>query len=161
MNYFETLINVPAIFHDDITFCQEECEWNDCMRNKKNIRDKTIPHSFSVEIPEDCPKKHMEKTTMMKNFVIIKHLQDSGKFLFRVPKDVILDAGDQIVCDTVRGKDQLGVCCCNSFFADPEVVCKLFGIYPASLRFVTGRVACTRFDLSNEEDDNAESRENG
>ena len=41
-------------WEDDITFCQEECERVDCMRNSKNIRDRTVPHSYSVERPEDC-----------------------------------------------------------------------------------------------------------
>lgn len=42
-------------FSDDITFCPKECEIVSCMRNKANIRNKSIPHSFSVEIPSDCP----------------------------------------------------------------------------------------------------------
>lgn len=48
---------IDGMWCDDITFCQEECSWTNCPRNSKNIRDKTIPHSFSVEIPMDCPKK--------------------------------------------------------------------------------------------------------
>ena len=51
---------VPAKFDvglwcDDITFCQYECRRKTCPRNKMNIRDKTIPHSFFVERPPDCP----------------------------------------------------------------------------------------------------------
>lgn len=42
---------------DDITFCQEKCERMDCPRNQHNIRDRSVPHSFSVEIPQDCLKK--------------------------------------------------------------------------------------------------------
>ena len=42
---------------DDITFCPLDCERTDCMRNSKNIIDRTIPHSYSVEIPEDCLKR--------------------------------------------------------------------------------------------------------
>ena len=49
--------NMDSLWCDDITFCQEECETTECPRNKRNIRDRTIPHSFSVEIPGDCPKK--------------------------------------------------------------------------------------------------------
>ena len=48
---------VAGLWCDDITFCPEKCGWKSCPRNKENIRDKTIPHSFSVEIPRDCPKK--------------------------------------------------------------------------------------------------------
>ena len=46
---------------------------------------------------------------MLKNFVIIKHLQDGGKYLFMVPKKIDLEAGDKVMCDTSRGADQLGV----------------------------------------------------
>lgn len=49
--------DIDGLWCDDITFCQEECGWKSCPRNKKNIRDRTVPHSFSVEIPEDCPKR--------------------------------------------------------------------------------------------------------
>jgi len=49
--------DIPELYCDDITFCQEQCDWLSCPRNQKNIRDKTIPHSFFVEIPKDCPKK--------------------------------------------------------------------------------------------------------
>ena len=93
---------------------------------------------------------------MKRKFVIIKHPENSGKYLFRVPETAILNAGDQVMCDTSHGKDQIGVCCCDSFFAEPEVVCKLFGTHPGNLRFVTGRVECTRFIMT-EDEENAES----
>lgn len=48
--------DVPGLWCDDITFCPEQCEWRSCPRNKLNIRDKTVTHSFSVEVPRDCPK---------------------------------------------------------------------------------------------------------
>ena len=48
---------IDGLWCDDITFCQETCERMDCPRNKHNIRDRSVPHSFSVEIPQDCPKK--------------------------------------------------------------------------------------------------------
>ena len=47
---------IDSLWCDDITFCQEDCERMDCQRNKRNIYDRTIPHSFSVEIPQDCLK---------------------------------------------------------------------------------------------------------
>ena len=52
--------DIDDLWCDDITFCQEECGLKSCPRNKRNIRDKTIPHSYSVEIPQDCPKKKGE-----------------------------------------------------------------------------------------------------
>ena len=48
--------DVDGLWCDDITFCQKKCGWKECPRNKLNIRDKTVPHSFSVETPSDCPK---------------------------------------------------------------------------------------------------------
>ena len=83
---------------------------------------------------------------MPKNLVIIKHLQDGGKYLFKVPKEVNLHAGDKIVCNTARGTDQLGICCCDSFYADPEVMCPLFGTQVGNLRYVTGMVDYQRFE---------------
>ena len=53
--------DVPDLWCDDITFCQEWCAWIDCPRNKQNIRDKNVPHSFSVGIPADCPMPDQKK----------------------------------------------------------------------------------------------------
>lgn len=88
----------------------------------------------------------------MKKFVIVKHLQDNGKFLFYVPKSVHLHAGDKVVCDTSRGNDQLGVCCCDDFLANPEIVCPLFGTQPRMMKYVTGTVDYLRFEIEEEED---------
>ena len=90
---------------------------------------------------------------MLKNMVIVKHLQDSGKFLFYVPKGISLSAGDKVVCDTTRGADQLGVCCCDSFLADNEVVCPLFGTQPNVMKYVTGRVEVARFEEAMNEEE--------
>ena len=48
--------DILGLWCDDITFCQEDCEDMGCPRNKHNIRDRSIPHSYSVERPKDCPK---------------------------------------------------------------------------------------------------------
>ena len=94
---------------------------------------------------------------MVKNFVIVKHISDNGKYLFRVPKGVLLEAGDKVVCDTSHGKDQLGVCCCDSFLADPEVVNPLFGTSAKNNKFVTGKVEYEKFEnaMEDEDDDDA------
>ena len=49
--------DVDGLWCDDITFCQQDCERMDCPRNRHHIRDRRVPHSYSVEIPLDCPKK--------------------------------------------------------------------------------------------------------
>lgn len=47
---------IDGLWCDDITFCPKRCGWLSCPRNERNIRDRRIPHSFSVGIPLDCPK---------------------------------------------------------------------------------------------------------
>ena len=89
----------------------------------------------------------------LKKFVIVKHIQDNGKYLFYVPKDVTLEAGNKVVCDTSRGTDQLGICCCDSFVAEPEVVCPLFGTQPEKMRYVTGMVTYDKFDTTDEDEE--------
>ena len=46
-----------SYFNDDITFCPLNCDNMDCRRNSKNIQDRTIPHSYSIELPDDCPNR--------------------------------------------------------------------------------------------------------
>lgn len=70
------------------------------------------------------------------NFVVIKHV-DSGKYLFRVPEDVTLDAGTAVLCDTSRGRNQPGICVTGNFTADPAVICPLWGTKPEALKRVT------------------------
>lgn len=55
MRYVSELLT--DLWRDDITFCQEPCTILYCPRNQLNIRDKSIPHSYSVGIPEDCLKR--------------------------------------------------------------------------------------------------------
>ena len=97
---------------------------------------------------------------ILKKFVIVKHLQDNGKYLFKVPKSILLEAGDKIVCDTSRGNDQLGVCCCDSFTADQEMMCSLFGTQPGKLKYVTGKVEYEKFAeaIFEEDEEDAENR---
>lgn len=33
--------------NEDITFCLEDCEDRECIRNKRNIMTQLIPHSFA------------------------------------------------------------------------------------------------------------------
>lgn len=98
---------------------------------------------------------------MIKNFVIVKHMEDSGKYLFLLPDNFMhLFAGDYVLCDTARGKDQMGVCCSDSFLVDPNVVCPLFGTSEERMRYVTGTVEIKRFKTETEDKENAET-ENG
>lgn len=58
---------VAALWCDDITFCPKSCDGTDCPRNMANIQDRTIPHSFSIEIPEDCPRQLGKDRSMQKS----------------------------------------------------------------------------------------------
>lgn len=82
---------------------------------------------------------------MLRKFVIVKHMENSGKYLFFVPMNQELFAGDAVICDTSRGKDQLGTCCCDAFMADPDVICPLFGTYEKNMKYVAGKVLVCRF----------------
>ena len=57
-----------GLWCDDISFCpSRRCTRRSCPRNKKNIRDRTVPHSFFKEIPPDCPKRNEEKCEVIHN----------------------------------------------------------------------------------------------
>lgn len=55
----ESAEDVTGLYCDDITFCWGPCDNFKCPRNKYNIRDKKVPHSFFAEgvVPDDCPKQ--------------------------------------------------------------------------------------------------------
>lgn len=71
------------------------------------------------------------------NLVIVKHPNDSGKYLFKVPDGVTLDAGTMVACDTARGKDQPGFCATATFEGDPEVVAPMWGGNAKAIKPVT------------------------
>ena len=57
----ESAEDVTGLYCDDITFCWGPCDKFKCPRNKYNIRDKRVPHSFFADgvVPDDCPKKQL------------------------------------------------------------------------------------------------------
>ena len=97
---------------------------------------------------------------MLMNHVIIKPVFESGKLLFRVPDGVTLKAGDKVVCDTIRG-DLVGICCCDSFAADPEIVMPLFGTHEKRMRYVKGRMQLIMFDGIPTHESEEKADENG
>ena len=86
---------------------------------------------------------------MMRKFVIVKH-NNGGKFLFYVPENEYLSAGDQVVCDTKHNPREPGVCCCDSFLAEPEIILPLFGTHEKSMKYVVGRIQEILFDMTGE-----------
>lgn len=71
------------------------------------------------------------------NFVIVRHMNDTGKYLFRLPEDVTVDAGTPVLCNTKRGRDVPAVCVTSSFHADPDVIVPLWGTQVSNLQKVT------------------------
>lgn len=69
------------------------------------------------------------------NMIVIRHPNDNGKYLFKVPEDTELDAGTLVSCDTKRG-EQPGVCITSSFRADPSVICPLWNTTPNEMKRV-------------------------
>lgn len=56
--------DIDGLWCDDITFCPKQCGMKSCPRNSENIRDKSVWHSYFIELPPDCPKQQ-EKTKSM------------------------------------------------------------------------------------------------
>lgn len=76
---------------------------------------------------------------MEKTFVIVKHLNGNGSFLFLVPKGALLyDAGVLVECDTKKGP-ALGITLCDTFKAEPDVICPLFNTTMENMRYVTAK----------------------
>lgn len=61
------------------------------------------------------------------NFVVVKHPNDNGKYLFRVPDGITLDAGALVTCETVRSSNEPGICITSSFSADPAFILPAWG----------------------------------
>lgn len=70
------------------------------------------------------------------NMVAVRHMGDSGKYLFQLPDGVQLDPGTTVLCETRRNPLEPGVCVTPSFEADPDVVCPLWGTQTAAMKRV-------------------------
>lgn len=89
------------------------------------------------------------------NFIVCRHPGDNGRYLFRLPEDVTLDAGSLVNVDTARGI-QPAVCITSSFKADPEVICKMWGTEPPRMKRVISYLHESKLPWP-ESDKNAES----
>ena len=67
------------------------------------------------------------------NMVVCRHPGDSGKYLFKMPEDVAIDAGTLVTVETKRGK-QPAQCITSSFHADPTVICPLWNTTPEYMK---------------------------
>ena len=76
-------------------------------------------------------------------FVLVKHDEGSGYYLFTVPKERDLKFGDRVLLKTRKGI-KTGVCVCNSFsISDEENVeklCQMNGTQRERLTSVIGTV---------------------
>lgn len=68
--------------------------------------------------------------------VVVRHLGDSGKYLFQLPETTELEAGTTVLCRTKRNPLEPGVCVTPSFDADPAVICPLWGTQPERMQKV-------------------------
>jgi len=85
---------------------------------------------------------------MKRNFVIVKHLNENGPFLFLVPDGASFydDVGTIVEVDTKRGP-ALGVTLCDTFVADPDVICPLFNTTMDKMRYITAKYRKTTFTI--------------
>lgn len=79
---------------------------------------------------------------MKMTVVIVKHPNDSGKYMFQVPDGHSLNAGELVLCNTKRGNGEIGVCATDSFtLGAPELICSMWGCNPRTIQPVIGRLA--------------------
>ena len=77
--------------------------------------------------------------------VIVHHQNNATHYTFKVPEKVDLEAGDIILCDTSIGKNQVGYCITPSYYVPEDSVWDMFGVSPARLKPVTGRLQPVMF----------------
>ena len=69
------------------------------------------------------------------NMVVCRHPGDSGKYIFKVPDSVELDAGVLVKVETARG-EQPAQTLTGTFRADPKVICPMWGTQPSKMKRV-------------------------
>lgn len=69
------------------------------------------------------------------NIVVCMHPGDNGKYIFKVPPDVTIDAGTLVRVETSRGI-QPAQCLTASFYALAEDICPLWGTKPERMKRV-------------------------
>lgn len=69
------------------------------------------------------------------NMVVCRHPNDSGKYIFKVPDGVGLDVGCLVNVETNRGV-QPAQTITGTFWADPAVICKMWGTQPNRMKRV-------------------------
>ena len=99
-----------------------------------------------VQDPEGLPQEEINTWIapkkgkhMSDKFVFIKHSLP-GFYLFAVPKELELFAGDNVLCDTRHGQAH-GVCICDSFTTEKgEIILNAAGVTRDRLRSIIGFV---------------------
>ena len=73
------------------------------------------------------------------NVVFVKHDSCEKTFLFSVPESVRLKAGEEVICDTIKGSNT-GVCVTNNFWVSSQNdLAAVTGAY-LPLKKVVGRI---------------------
>lgn len=92
-----------------------------------------------------------EKSNHVK-VVIIRHQNDCGWYTFRVPDDIVLSAGDAVLCDTSKGRGQVGYCVTDSYWIDTDKLGPLLDVSSVKkLKPVTALLKPIYFDLAEEQ----------
>lgn len=74
---------------DDISFCPKKCSRKNCFRNSINIRDKSVPHSYFVDTPPDCPRENpIEKKIRSKTLLLYLDNAPEGEEREKVLKEI-------------------------------------------------------------------------
>ena len=83
--------DILGLWCDDITFCPNVCDVLVCPRNKENIRGRTIPHSYSVETPSDCPKSCQDDKEDINMHELLNKITDAKDTLSNVVEQTSFD----------------------------------------------------------------------
>ena len=75
------------------------------------------------------------------NIVLVKHPGDGKQYTFQVPDNIQLSVGDYVLCNTVRGSEQVGQCISPSFVVGEWQLPRFFGVQSLkNLKCVTHRL---------------------
>ena len=61
------------------------------------------------------------------NFVAVKHPKDNRSFIFELPMNTTVLAGQWVVVDTKMRDNEIAICVTPSFTGVPDVICPLWG----------------------------------
>ena len=140
-----TAIDIPGLYCDDIAFCWGPCEMGKCPRNPANIRDRSVPHLFTKEAPEDCPKAERRRNGMNNWKKIINgleiQLEDLKKYADNdQPLSLTQEQAQEIIAILKEQNENIGHWvvlknCSNDGVYCSECQTKIFDRYPMKKKY--------------------------